>query len=195
MSWKEFCLLPDENGRTQVAKWYQEVDYRNLKIPQREDGECYKEICKSFLKKPMNLVLTGQAGRGKTHFSYCLLRGLFDFCHVNLGDIRFFKSKALDDRILREINIYHSAASFLSSLAEVEYLFIDDFGIERDSERTNRDYYELLDARLYECKTTVISTNLSEEGIAEHFKGRIYSRLKEFIWMEFDGPDLRGGRI
>jgi hypothetical protein len=41
---------------------------------------------------------------------------------------------------------------------------------------------------------TVITTNLTAELIEEKYGSRIFSRLKDSVWISFDGlPDLRGG--
>jgi DNA replication protein DnaC len=187
MSWEKFSSLC-------VPKWYQGVSIEKLKIPSRSDGDTYERMGKSFIGKPRNVVLWGGAGRGKTHFSFALMRGLLEKNPDLYGHIRFFKSKELDDRILENTKQYGSASDFLKSMKEIQYLFIDDFGMERATDRAKIDYYDLLDTRLYNMKTTVISTNLDERAMGEYFGERVYSRLKEFIWIEFDGPDLRGVR-
>lgn len=188
MTWKQFCDLGN------VPKWYQDVHYQTLKIPHTSEGDSYIRMAESFIQKPRSLVLCGGPGRGKTHFSYALMRGLFDSSYCGLGSLRFFRSKEFDDRILQETNQFGSAREFLKTAKDYQFLFLDDFGVERATERSLRDYYDLLDGRLYNMKTTVISTNLNDKGISENFGDRLYSRLKEFIWIEFDGPDLRGGK-
>jgi DNA replication protein DnaC len=188
MTWKQFCDLGN------VPRWYQSVEIKNLTIPRRADGDSYERMAKSFIQKPQNVVLFGPAGRGKTHFTFALMRGLLDSRPDLLPHIRFFKSKELDDRILAEAKQYGSAGEFLRTIKEIKYLFVDDFGMERGTERSIRDYYDIIDARLHDMQTTVISTNLNESLMGEYFGERVYSRLKEFIWVEFDGPDLRGGR-
>ncbi len=187
MSWKQFCEL-------NVPRWYHDVSIQTLKIPPRADGDTYDRMAYSFINNPRNVVLWGGAGRGKTHFSFALMRGLLDKFPMLLRDMRFFKSKDLDDRILADTKQYGTASDFLRSLKQLDYLFIDDFGMERATDRAKVDYYDLIDARLYNMKTTIISTNLDERAMGEYFGERIYSRFKEFIWIEFDGPDLRGGR-
>jgi DNA replication protein DnaC len=193
MTWKEFCDIGKDSGvPSNVPLWYQSVNYKKLRIPPRANGKSYEQMAESFLEKPRNIVLFGPPGRGKTHFTFALIRGLFDRELVGLGNLRFYKSKSLDDRILEEFKRFGSCTHFLRKLAEIPYLFLDDFGVERETDRTSRDYYELLDSRLYNMKTTVISTNLEEKAITNYFGDRVYSRLKEFIWVRFDGPDLRG---
>lgn len=187
MSWKQFCDLGN------VPKWYQSVDYQTLRIPERADGDSFVRMAKSFIDNPRSLVLRGEPGRGKTHFSYALMRGLLDHKRCGLADLRFFRSKSLDDKILAEIYTYKSSVNLLEEVKSYPFLFLDDFGIEREGDRTSRDYYDIIDSRLYNMKTTVISTNLTDKAISHYFTDRMFSRLKEFVWIEFDGPDLRGG--
>lgn len=189
MTWKQFCELEGN-----VPLWYQNVSHKNLRIPKSADGEDYQHLAELFIANPCNLILRGPPGRGKTHFTYSLIRGLFDSGRARLGDIRFYKSKSFDDRIMDEVQKYKSCTHFIKSVCEIPFFFLDDFGVERDTERANRDYYDFLDTRLYNLKTTVISTNLTEKAITDHYGDRVYSRFKEYFWIDFDGPDLRGGK-
>lgn len=187
MSWKQFCDLGN------VPKWYQNVDTKTLKIPLNKEGDSYVRMANSFIENPRSLVLFGGPGRGKTHFTFSIIRGLLDSLTCQLHDLRFFRAKELDDKLLLESKQWGSSKGILDQIKDYQYLFLDDFGMERGTERTIREFYDLLDYRLYNMKTTILTTNLDESKMSEYYLERVYSRLKEFIWIEFDGPDLRGG--
>jgi len=171
----------------QIPKKFQNCHIDNLPdLPQEKI-----EYGKSFIKNPKSLVLYGDTGRAKTSFAYALLRGLLS--RFNLSFFRWIAVKDLDDKIADQIKTTGSAKEgIIKSVSEVEILFLDDFGINRDSERAERDFYEIIDKRWGNELITVISTNLNYKSIHENFGSRIISRLKDSDWMEFDGKDLRG---
>lgn len=138
-----------------------------------------------------NLVISGGAGLGKTYFTWCLYHGLVEK-YKRSDPFRFIKAKILDDTILEKTREYGSASYYISTIKESGVLFIDDFGIDRGSERTERDYYDILDGRWEEEKPTVITTNLNPRQIENAYGQRIFSRLKDFKWIRFEGADLRG---
>jgi len=179
VSWEHFKELNKVKGK-----------YIDCHLDKCIVGSKIVEIGSQFILKPQSLILTGDPGRGKTYFSYCLVRGTVE--KFGIASTRWFKSKQLDDRIVQEMSKFGSASSFINSLCEVPFLFIDDFGVDRDTERAQRDYYEIIDNRWEDEKPTIISTNLSPKRIEETYGERIFSRFKDSKWIKFTGPDLRG---
>lgn len=179
MSWQQFVEI---NG---IRRRFADASLENFIGCQQ-----FRDLAEEFIIRPHSWILTGKAGRGKTYFSYCLLRLLVE--SRGISSVRWMKSKVLDDRIVKEMKDYGSAAYFISTLCESPYLFIDDFGVDRDTERSQRDYYEILDNRWEDYKPTIITTNLGVEDIEKLYGERILSRFKDSKWSIFDGPDLRG---
>lgn len=153
------------------------------------------QLGKDFIQKhrgsERNLVISGKAGRGKTYFTWCLYRGLVEK-YEREHPFKFIKAKVLDDEILKQTREWGSATYYIQTLKEAGVLFIDDFGIDRGTERTERDYYDIIDGRWEEERPTVITTNLSPAQIENAYGQRIFSRLKDFKWINFLGEDLRG---
>ena len=143
-----------------------------------------------WINQPVSSVLTGDAGRGKTHFSLCLAKEAVR--KFGISNVIWFKSKRLDDEIVSCTKEFGSASYKIKTLSDVDILFIDDFGMDRSTERAERDYYEIIDTRWENYKVTVLSTNLTPKQIEKVYGARIYSRLKDFSWFLFNGPDLRG---
>jgi len=144
----------------------------------------------AWLRNPRkSLLLIGPTGRGKTYFMHALMRGLLQ--KYRLGALRFMKSKQMDDRMYSDFNQYGTASYFIEQLKEVPFLFIDDLGNERSGERTERDYYEVIDHRIEWEKPMVISTNAEDKDILNKFGARIHSRLKIASRVPFVGPDIR----
>lgn len=181
MSWEDFCKVNKVGVR-----------FQNAHISQFEQTN-HDLACQGveWCQRPHSLILTGLAGRGKTHFSYSLAREAIR--KYGWGSIRWIKSKQLDDLIIKETSQYGNASHILEKFCEVPFLFLDDFGVDRATERAERDYYELIDSRWENQLITVISTNLEPEQIEKTYGARIFSRFKDFKWILFDGRDLRGG--
>ncbi len=182
MSWKDF-LQSNKIG----PMWHNVCFHEKDKIMKPE----FRKSGISWAKKPSkSLIIHGKPGRGKTHFFYCLIREFFKT--YDRGDMRFFKGKKLDDELLAEFNKYGTNTHMLESLGEVPFLFIEDFGVERASDRVERETYEIVDTRLEWRRPLVLNTNLTREELDKHYGKRILSRFKQYSWVHFDGPDLRG---
>lgn len=183
MSWEDFCKINNVGIR------FQNVHISKCdKISQRIIDEGI-----DWCQKPKSLLIHGPAGLGKTHFTYCLVREAIRL--FGLAAVRWTKSKMLDDRILADFSRYGDTAVTIRAYAEVPILFIDDFGVDRSTERTERDYYELIDSRWEAMVPTIITTNLTPELLEEKYGSRIFSRLKDSHWIRFEGKDLRGENI
>lgn len=180
MSWEDFCKINKVGIRFQQAH----ISKSPL-IPQEIIDQGI-----DWCQNPHSLLIHGPAGRGKTHFTYCLVREALRL--YGLHHVQWIKSKALDDRILQAFNQYGDTSYTIQQFCEDGILFIDDFGVDRSTERTERDYYELIDTRWENMRPTVITTNLTPELIEEKYGSRIHSRLKDSTWIRFEGPDLRG---
>ena len=77
-------------------------------------------------------------------------------------------------------------------------MLIDDFGIERQSEFTLEQIYNLIDARYKSGKPTIITTNLTPEQLKNPknmAQRRIYDRINEMCSpMLFEGQSQRPAR-
>lgn len=187
MTWDKFCELRE------VPRKYRVASVDSISIPLDADGDCYKRKAMSFIKNPRSVLLLGKAGRGKTFFMFSIIRALFELRNVQLADLSFYRSIELDARLVSEFERWKSVDYFIKQLSDVNYLFIDDFGLERDTSKAERDFYDLIDRRTSNEKITVYSSNLDEASLKKVFGERISSRLKECAVVEFEGPDLRGG--
>jgi len=181
MSWSEFCKNFGLDPRMHPA------DLSKI-ITMPKEGI---ESALKWVKNPKaSLFLHGEPGRGKTYFMHALMKKLIET--YSCVEIRWHRMKELDDKILDAIKEKSSSSYLLKCLCEVDFLFLDDFGIERPTERCERDIYEIIDKRNGWFLPTVISSNLDREGIERFYGQRILSRLKEFSWIRFNGTDLRG---
>lgn len=178
MSWQEFC--------------------ESQKVPKKFRKCCLEHITEHnlvierFIKNPTDsLILYGEPGRGKTYFLYSIIHTLLEKAKCPRHYIRFFSGVDLEDRIRKEVGEFKSSSHFVETLADAEFLFIDDFGVASMAEEAERHYYKLLDLRLNNELPTVISTNLDDADLLRMFGKRIQSRLKFCKRINFEGEDLR----
>lgn len=186
MSWEEFVKL------NKVPEMYRNVSAKDSKLPA---GYLTRGVEWAKSENPQSLFLFGDCGRGKTWFLYYLIRAFLTFSKLSdsLAQVRFFRSKQLDDLLLKNFEEFKSNSYTIETVAQVPVLFLDDFGVERGGERTERDYYDIIDERMSNYRTTVFSSNIDISKAEDVFGPRIGSRLKYCTAVNFkDLPDLRG---
>lgn len=178
MSWDEFCKINEVSDRFRKAS-FSEFDHY------------MRDVARTWLSRPGMLVISGDVGTGKTRFSYALTKAVIE--KYGLPHVRWIKSKTLDDKIIAALNLDGDSSYILESICDIPFLFLDDFGVDRATERAERDYYQIIDERWENRRPTVITTNLTHEEIAKHYGARIYSRLKTAQWATTEGKDRREG--
>ena len=136
-----------------------------------------------------SLILCGIPGRGKTYAMYFIVRWLIH--KFGIMSCRFWRSLDLDEALRSQLERFKTTKPFIHSLADDEFLTLDDFGVETNSDFIERKYYDLLDTRIANLKVTIISTNMDPSEFSKKFGDRIASRLQTFTKIEFNGPDLR----
>ena len=168
-----------------IPKVYREASLDNSKFLKDSIVDLGKRWLKSS-DKPA-LFLSGDPGSGKTHFSYALLRGLIE---QGAFWVIFVKSGDLDTELLKAILEQQEEAK-IQKYCEVPYLFIDDLGTERLSDRVIKQYYTIIDHRMNNLMSTVFTSNLNVEKVKEILGDRISSRLEMTFQVKFPKQDIR----
>lgn len=142
-----------------------------------------------FEETRANLLFVGGTGLGKTHLSTAIARRViergfdvvYDIAPNVIADFEKEKYKRFDDEE------DHTEKYFRADL-----LIIDDLGTEPESPFALSSIYRLLNTRLNNGQSTIISTNLGQKNLAERYEARITSRLLgSFIPYVFKGVDVR----
>ena len=77
-------------------------------------------------------------------------------------------------------------------MMECDLLIIDDMGVGNANSLTTREFFTVLNERLLNRKSTLISTNLHFEDIKNIYSERILSRIiGSFDFIEIYGKDIR----
>lgn len=188
-------LIKKQLERAGLNKQYTFNDFK-IDVYPKEDRtymESIKEAAKAFIKSTkttsLNMFFTGNVGTGKTLLMKIIISELF--AQNNL--VRYEKLGLLLDRLMYlKVEDQEEYFEELDKLYHINFLALDDLGTEKLSESKILELYNLIDERLNNEKSTIISSNLSLEEIKEEYNERISSRLKEYITTTFKGEDLRG---
>lgn len=153
-----------------------------------------KGFAESFSSnRPQNLLLMGSTGLGKTHISTAIAKRViergFDVLYESaqniFSDFEFDKFKSNDKQ---------SANS--NRYLECELLIIDDLGTEINNQFYTACLYHIVNTRLNQGLSTIISTNLSQSEIKTRYTDRLASRFfGEFQLILFRGKDIRAQKI
>ena len=146
------------------------------------------EYAHNFGKKPANLLLFGRPGLGKTHLSAAIAREVsgkgFSVVYDTAGHIfeRFEAQKFGRDEAERDVE----------RVLNCDLLILDDLGTEMVTTFVQSALYQIINGRLLEKKSTIVSTNLMPEAIAQRYSGQIASRIEgEYQLLPFVGEDIR----
>jgi DNA replication protein DnaC len=107
-----------------------------------------------WIDRHLNVLITGPTGIGKSFIGAALAHAA---CRMNYH-VRCFRLPRLIDELARA-HAFQRRATFLRSLAKVDLLLIDDFGITPLSDQAKRDLLEILDDR-YDRSATIITSQL-----------------------------------
>ena len=153
--------------------------------------------CKNFVenkeyKSGKNMILYGSTGLGKTFLCSCIATALTeDGIHV-MYQTAYALSNQLENQKFRNVNNHEMTDMYYT----VPVLIIDDLGTEFSSSFTSSAIFDILNSRLGNGKSTILSTNLSIDEIKEHYGARIQSRiLGEYELLKLHGKDIRTKKL
>jgi len=134
-----------------------------------------------------NLVLIGTTGRGKTGLAFGALRALHRMdVTVKWGTVPDLLAG------LRPNDAGEGPDFSLRSLQRTNVLLMDDLGVEKMSEWAAEQLYAIVNARYEAELPTIVTSNLSVDGLEAAVGTRIMSRLLErAVVLPVTGPDLR----
>lgn len=169
---------------------YEYYDGEPLRLFQSAVMNC-KEFVKSFNSDYHNLFFYGTVGTGKSFLSCCVAKELIE----SGQSVIYFSSSGLFD-LLSQQTFHNNNKSSLTGLYEDLYgcdlLIIDDIGTELTNAFVTSQLFACLNERHLRKKATIISTNLSLEGIRDRYSDRIFSRItSNYNLLKLIGPDIR----
>ncbi len=183
-----------ENFDTFDFRYYSEnVDERQGFSPRANMHRVYAsctDFVKTFKQKATNLLFYGDTGLGKTFLCNCIAKDVLDFGHTVLYVTAPRMFKAIEHHRFSEKT--EESYEQMDMLFSVDLLIIDDLGSEFQTVVTGTELFDIINSRLIDKKSTVISTNLSLSDLQGSYSDRIVSRFFGcYKMIKFFGDDIR----
>ena len=158
-------------------------------------GKTYKEYMQEYVKefkemvlqmdsRAFSLLLIGATGTGKTFLARCMgamaLKNNKSVLYVNVNEY------------LNSLKPDYEGEPLKYYAVNCDLFILDDLGTERITDYTNTEINYIIDKRLNDKKSTIITTNLVPDQIAEEYLSSTHSRLENaFYNCYLAGDDLR----
>ena len=175
-------------------EWYSKeiVDSKINISPYENIKSVYKvcrDFCKNFNSETQNLYFYGSSGTGKTFLASCIANELVSAGHNVIYQSAYKLFQFMEDykfcRIDRENPLY-------DNIYNCDLLIIDDLGTEFSTAYTCSVLFDILNSRLLNGKSTIISSNLNLGNLEKKYTDRVHSRIVgNFEMLRFLGDDIR----
>jgi DNA replication protein DnaC len=142
---------------------FREASIRKVSFLSSNEGSC---------------MMIGKKGIGKTYAMCALARAFM----LKGRDIQFITAPELLLEIRRAFNNKEENINeydIIQRYRNVDYLFLDDLGVEKASEWVLQTLYLIIDGRYSQGKFMCVSSNLSLGELANRLDDRIVTRLVE----------------
>ena len=156
-----------------MQNWTFEND--NGKCPQMGKAHSYVEQWEQMKAGNYGLILWGKVGAGKSYLAGCIANALMEqevsVCMTNFAAILNDLAASFEGR-----------NEYISRLCSFPLLILDDFGMERGTEYSLEQVYNVIDSRYRSGKPLIVTTNLTLEELQnpeDTAHARIYDRLIE----------------
>ena len=179
-------------------EWYSSLPWPGESLSPKENMEFIYDFCLNYAQKfgkfffP-NLLLTGDPGLGKTFLSACIARTVAEngFSVVYDTAVNLF-ARFEEQKFSKNVQEGQEAKDETRRYLNCDLLILDDLGSELTTPFVQSALYTLVNTRLTQGRATVISTNLSMDGIRSRYNGQTASRLEgEYRTLRFYGEDIR----
>ena len=160
------------------------------------DAKMLIKLLKSWQKREIKLLtIIGGVGIGKTHLSIAtLVNTIQTKCEQG------YYAPATEIAVKSREFEYNEAEMYRKKLQRVEWLVLDDVGVEHDPRGYMQTFYHsIIDHRYSQQMQTLITTNLKKDGkkkdsLLKRLGDRVVSRLYHKgvrLCFEADGQDIR----
>lgn len=173
--------------------WYPDCYDANCGDFVRKHMETVYDVCADYAhqfgKKPANLLLFGAPGLGKTFLSAAIAREV----SAEGWSVVYDTAAHIFERFeMQKFGREDGAESDVERILNCDLLILDDLGTEMTTAFVQSALYQIINTRLMEKKSTILSTNLMPGEIARRYSPQIASRIEgEYQLLPFFGEDIR----
>lgn len=148
-----------------------------------------RDFITSFDSTFSNLYFYGDTGIGKTFLSNCVAKELMDTGH----SVIYFTAFQLFDILSKGVfKKDENAIAAHQNIFDCDLLIIDDLGTELTNSFTTSQLFLCLNERILRKKSTIISTNLGMNQLADIYSERVLSRISSnYTLIKLFGADIR----
>lgn len=185
-------ILGEENFNKFDISLFSNESFNDFPLSPRENMLDILSITESYVSEfsrnnDSNLMFFGKTGLGKTYLCNCIAKSLLDKGHIVVYQTAF---KLLE--IIENYKFKNGDHELYRLIFDCDLLIIDDLGTEFTNSFTNIELFNIINTRMLNKKSIVISTNLSPNEMAKVYGDRIISRVvANFELIRFYGGDLR----
>ena len=185
--------LGSQSFDTFSLDWYSDRYDSNIGCAPREHMEMVYDVCANYAhqfgRKPANLLLFGAPGLGKTFLSAAIAREVSDEGYSVVYDTAGHIFERFETQ---KFGREESADGDVERILGCDLLILDDLGTEMTTAFVQSALYQIINTRLMEKKSTILSTNLMPGEIARRYSPQIASRIEgEYQLLPFFGEDIR----
>jgi len=187
-------ILEKENFSTFSFFYYSDTQINpTTNLSALETAKDALSACQSFIAgfddDFLNLFFYGDTGVGKTFLSNCIAKELLDLGHSVIYFTAFELFHIFEKNVFeRDVQAFEP----YQNIFDCDLLIIDDLGTEMSNSFTTSQLFLCLNERLLRKKSTIISTNLSLNQLAEIYSERTFSRISSnYTIIKLFGDDIR----
>ena len=188
-------LLPlgEDSFETFSFDWYDSAVQPAFGVSPRANMERNFDVCRDyayqFAKGGGSLLLSGGTGLGKTFLSACIARVVSENGFSVVYDTAASVFARFEDAKFRRDE---DGGEDADRCMRCDLLILDDLGTEMTTSFVQSALYQIVNGRLMEKRSTIISTNLAQEEIGSRYGQSVLSRLEgEYEILPFFGEDIR----
>ena len=173
--------------------WYSDrIDHTQGMSPRQNMEDIYEdcvEYARNFTPESGNLLFFGASGLGKTFLSAAIAREVsaagFSVVYDTAAHVfQQFEAEKFD----REEDANHD----VNRILRCDLLILDDLGTELATPFMKSALYQIVNTRLIERRSTILSTNLEPKNLSKCYSPQIASRIEgEYQIFGFFGEDIR----
>lgn len=150
----------------------------------KEIRDYLTNYCEEYPKNNRSILFTGSTGTGKTYFLHSIAKAMLD----RGVSVLYFTATGLFEYFSKRMR----EEDMEDYIEEVDVILIDDLGTEFSNSFTTSRFFALLNQRILDRKTMLISTNLNFKELREMYSDRVVSRfMSDYEIIPLYGKDQR----